>query len=284
MLLGVANLVRCLCACALLGGCEAPSQGADTPAVVDTDAAFEVTDAAALDRSPRGTCTDLPDLTGRVYRVTDFVATAPTDGLNSTWKKWADVYDLVMMFRILDHDRDAGWIKAVVACGGAEVSEGPDGAPIPERLFYGLEPTPIFFNVDGCDLTFDEPLDIHLFTPWVSDEIPILDVTGAGTLSGDGSEIEHLALSGFLSEATASAICIDMAGIGVLNLHWFFNTAAICPDVDIDGDGILDAYNFLGWVRAVDETPLFDEDMEPIESLVPECPTNEEPCVIPQGG
>ena len=267
--------VLCVCLC----GCDAPSRGADVPETLGTDVIAETMDIDASDDIPEGPCADMPDLTGRVYRVTDFVATEPTDGINPTWKKWADVYDLVMIFRVLSHDREAGRIEAVVACGGADLSEGSDGAPVVERLFFGLEPTPIHFEVDGCALTFTDPLDIHLFTPWVSSEIPIREVTGSGTLSNDGTEIERLDLSGFLSEATAAGICIDIAGLGVVNLHWFFNLAAICPDTDTDGDGVMDAYNFLGWVRAVNETPHFDEAVVPIESLVLDCTVHEEACL-----
>jgi len=234
-------------------------------------------DAARPDESPAGPCPGLPDLSGRVYRVTDFVATAPTDGINPTWKKWTDVYDLVMMFRILDHDRAAGRIDAVVACGGADLVD-LDGALVPERLFFGLEPTPVSFALDGCDLTIEEPLDIHLYTPFVSGEIPISEVTGAGLLSEDGAEIIRLDLSGFLGEGTAAATCIDIAGLGVVNLHWFFNAAGICPDADTDEDGAPDAYRFLGWIRAVDETRLFEDGLEPIESLVPDCAIHEDPC------
>lgn len=268
-------LVACTLACS-----EAPSEAPDAGA---PDMAPEET-LPPIDLEPVGPCAALPDLTGRVYRVTDFVATAPTDGINPTWKKWADVYDLVMLFRILDHDRAAGRIDAVVGCGGAAVSPGPDGIPVPETLFYGLEPTPIVFAVDGCDLVFGEPLDIHLLTPWVSGEIPIQEVTGTGSLSEDGATIERLDLSGFLGEDTAAATCIDVAGLGVVNLHWFFNLAGICPDTDTDADGIIDAYNFLGWVRAVDETSLFDDEVVPIESQVPECLPHEEPCLTPAGG
>jgi hypothetical protein len=268
-----------LAACAL--ACSEASTGIRDAAAVDVGP--EDT-PPPMDLEPPGPCAALPDLTGRVYRVTDFVATAPTDGINPTWKKWADVYDLVMLFRIIEHDRAAGRIDAVVGCGGAARTPGPDGAPIPERLFYGLEPTPIVFAVDGCELVFGKPLDIHLLTPWVSGEIPIREVTGAGTLAEDGARIERLDLSGFLGEDTAAATCIDVAGLGVVNLHWFFNLAGICPDADTDGDGTVDAYNFLGWVRAVDETALFDGGVVPIESQVPGCLAHEEPCVTPAGG
>ncbi|MFH1530855.1 MAG: hypothetical protein ABIK09_09010 [Pseudomonadota bacterium] len=278
------HLLFCLCVSIGQIRCDAQPRGTDAPAGSDSDTAPEVVDAATtVDRSPPEPCADLPDLTGRVYRVTDFVATAPTDGINPTWKKWAEVYDLVMLFRILEHDRAAGRIEAMVACGGAEVSMGRDGVPRPERLYYGLPPTPISFALVGCDLTFTVPLDIHLFTPWVSGEIPIQEVTGYGVLAEDGAVLERLDLSGFLSEATAAAICIDIAGLGVVNLHWFFNLAGICPDTDTDGDDVLDAYNFLGWVRAVDETALFDDAVTPIVSLVPECVPHEDPCVVPSG-
>ena len=270
-------LAVCLVACS-----SGQPEGDDT-----TDVAPEIVEidtAPPVDQVPRGPCAALPDLTGRVYRVTDFVATAPTDGINPTWKKWADVYDLVMLFRVLEHDRIGGTIDAVVACGGATLSSAGDDPQVPEGLFYALEPTPIHFVLDGCDLTFVEPLDIHLFTPWVSAEIPIEEVTGSGSISEDGAEIERLNLSGFLGEDTAASTCIDIAGLGVVNLHWFFNLAAICPDTDTDDDGVLDAYNFLGWVRGMDETPLYQDGVVPIDSQVPECLAHEEPCVIPAGG
>ena len=269
-----------LCSCCVTGGCDGLSEaGIDASEILAVETAPGDPDGSFDEGSLRDPCADLPDLTGRVYRVTDFVATEPTDGINPTWKKWADAYDLVMLFRILEHDRVGGRVEAVMACGGAEVAVGGDGEVAPVRLFYALEPIPVHFSLDGCGLTIEEPLDIHLFTPWVSAEIPIRDVTGVGTLSEDGAEIEQLELSGFLGEATAAAICIDVAGLGVVNLHWFFNLAGICADADTDGDMAMDAYNFLGWVRAVDATPLFDAEQVVIGSQVPECMVHEEPCV-----
>ena len=253
-----------LCACTTPG--EAP------------DAFLDAAEVASPDEPLTSPCAGLPDLTGRVSRVTDFVATAPTDGINPTWKKWADAYDLVMMFRFLHHDRAAGSVDAVVACGGAELAGGRDGPPAPERLFFALDPTPVSFTLDGCDLTIAEPIDIHLFTPFVSGEIPISRVIGAGAMSEDGAEITHLDLSGSLGEETAATTCIDIAGLGVVNLHWFFSLAGICPDVDGDGDGAVDAYNFLGWIRAVDATYLFDDGLELIASLVPDCEVHAAPC------
>ena len=247
-------------------------------------ASGEIADPVEVFEVVVGPCGDLPDLTGRVYRVTDFVATAPTDGINSTWKKWAETYDLVMMFRILDHDPVAGRLDAVVACGGADMTLGDDGEPVVTGLHFGLEPTPVFFALEGCDLTITTPLDIHLSTPWVSGEIPIQSVTGTGLLSEDGAEITRLDLSGYLGETTTAKICIGLEGFGTVNLHWFFRVAGICPDMDTDDDGVLDAYNFLGWIRAVDETPLFDAAVVPIETQVPECVPDEEPCVTPEGG
>lgn len=231
-----------------------------------------------------GPCGNLPDLTGRVYRVTDFVATAPTAGINPTWKKWTETYDLVMMFRILDHDPAKGRLDAVVACGGADMTPGDDGEPVVTGLHFGLEPTPVSFTLHGCDLTIAASLDIHLFTPWVSGEIPIQSVTGTGLLSEDGAEITRLDLSGNLGEATTAMICIGLEDLGTVNLHWFFRVMGICPDMDTDDDGVPDAYNFLGWIRAVDETTLFDDAVVPIETQVPECVPDEEPCVAPEGG
>lgn len=249
----------------------------------EVDAPAEIAEPTDAFEATVGPCGNLPDLTGRVYRVTDFIATAPTAGINPTWKKWAQTYDLVMMFRILDHDPVAGRLDAVVACGGADITQGGDGESVVTGLHFGLEPTPVSFALVGCDLTITTPLDIHLYTPWVSGEIPIQSVTGTGLLSEDGAEITRLDLSGYLGEATTAKICIVMEGLGTVNLHWFFRMAGICPDMDTDDDGILDAYHFLGWIRAVDETPLFGDELMPIKTQVPECVPDEEPCIIPEG-
>jgi hypothetical protein len=103
-------------------------------------------------------------------------------------------------------------------------------------------------------------------------------LTGAGWFSGDGTRILQFNLDGYLGEEQSHGLCLLFPGVGTVNFHWFMSIAGICADADADGDGKLDAWNFLGYVEAKDETGLFAEGLHPIVSDVESCPLDDTPC------
>jgi hypothetical protein len=220
----------------------------------------------------------LPDLTGRAYRIYELFATQPTDQVNETWGEAVAIYSLVIIFRVVSHDVGSGQMVMEVASAWSDRQENPDGSFIPLEYRYGLDPVPIQVQLDGSTFQFTEPFELDLFTPIINKPFHIAKATGHGKFSPDGSKIAEVFLDGFLPEADTVGLCVDISGLGIVNLHWFFNVAHICPDADLDGDGTLDSYNFKGIVRGVDETYLFVEGIHAIESGVEVCDINDEPC------
>ena len=221
---------------------------------------------------------ELPDLTGRAYRTYELFATEPTDQVNETWAAAVAVYSLVVIFRVVSHDVESRQMVMEVASAWCDRQENPDGSFTPLEYRYGLEPVPIQVKLDGLSFQFTEPFELDLFTPIINKPFHIADATGHGKFSADGSKLTEVFLDGFLPEADTVGLCVDIAGLGIANLHWFFNLAHICPDADLDQDGTLDSYNFKGIVRGVDETDLFVEGIHAIEPGVKECDINDETC------
>jgi len=231
-----------------------------------------------IDVSPETGTTALPDLTGRAYRVYELFATEPTDQINETWAAAVEVYSLVIIFRVLSHDPAAEEMVMEVASAWCDREALGEGQFSPKEYKYGLDPVPIQVKLNGTSFQFTEPFELDMFTPIINQPFHIASATGHGQFSADGSELAEVWLDGFLPEADTVEVCVDITGLGVVNLHWFFNLAHICPNADLDNDLTVDSYNFKGIVRAIDESHLFSEGSHPIESMVEFCDLHDESC------
>jgi len=235
-------------------------------------------DAEGETTTPAGSCPNLPNLTGRAYRVTSIVATDPTDQVNEVWQTDIDNYDLVLIFYVKNHDQVAQTAEIHVTSGLAEKKKEGDKW-VPLNYHYALEPSIFTAVVKGCNFAWSEPIELDIQTPTVSKPFHIFGIEGNGRFSEDGSEIKDTWLEGAILESEAFDLCLLFPALGVLNFHWFMNAAYLCPTFDSDGDGKIDSYKFKGKIEAVDETPLFKEGMTPVVPQVTDCAVNDKPCV-----
>ncbi len=240
--------------------------------VADDDA--ESDDAA----NPAGTCPNLPNLTGRVYRVTSIVATDPTDQVNEVWQTDIENYDLVLIFHITNHDQAAQTAVIEVTSGLAEKEKSGDDWLL-KSFQYALEPSVFTATVKGCNFGWTDPIELNIQTPTVSKPFHIFGIEGNGRFNEDGTQILDTWLEGAILEKEAFDLCLLFPALGVVNFHWFMNMAYLCPTFDSDGDSTIDSYKFKGKIEAVEETELFKEGITPIESQVTECQVDDKTCV-----
>lgn len=222
---------------------------------------------------------ELPDLTGRTYRVYEMFAIEPTDKINETWQVTIEDYSLILLFRVVSHDPAAGTMIMDAGAGWADREEQADGTFTISSFQFGLVPGQIHFQFTGNTFVVTQPFELDLFPLTVNKPFHIHKVVGHGHFSEDGSRLEEIFMDGFLAEAQVIDFCLILPGFGSVNFHWFMNLAGICALTDSDGDDLPDSYNFKGILRAQDESHLFVEGIHPIEPQVAECNVHADPCI-----
>jgi hypothetical protein len=220
----------------------------------------------------------LPDLTGRVYRIHHLWATAPTDAINEAWAYMVADGSLVLLVRVVAHDTATGSLTLDIGSGWAEREESAEGLPTPLAYRFGLEPVRVTAALSGTTFTMDGLFTVELFPESVNKPFRVVEASGAGTFNEAGTGLEELSLDGLLVEAEVTDFCLGIPGLGTVNFHWFMNLIKVCPDADSDGDGVADAYHFVGGV-AGEETALFQPGIHPIDPLISTCEPHLEPCL-----
>jgi hypothetical protein len=271
----------------LLWACSATNNSSDSISDASTvDLGLPETMAQELSIADDGPppCPGMGDLTGAAFTVFELFATAPTDAFNEIWAQYLADHDLVVIFRVLSHDVSAGVLKMEVTSAWADKKVGEDGIVEAVKYRFALEPGGLTAQLNGCEFLVEDEFELDLVVPKINQPFHIYRATGDGWFSDDGTKIEQLNLSGFLLEGEAADTCLAIPGLGIANLRWFLNLAGICPDSDVDEDGQVDSYNFLGVVRAEDKREMFADGLHPIQSEVDECITDTGVCTpAPQG-
>lgn len=270
----------------LVLSCGGDDEGDKTPEQ-DTKGTVDVPDASTEDN---GYVSELPDLTGRSYRVTMLKGVSPTDIVNPTWEEDIASFDLVILFHVLSHDITTGdAVIHVTSCftefqmDGEERARDGEGNLIPISHQFALEPAVIATRFVGKSFRIDDPISLNIVTRTVSKPFHIFGVTGRGDFNEDGSRLTECWLEGAIRESETTDLCLAIPNMGSVNFHWFMNLANICPDRDIDEDGKMDSYFFKGYLGAKQiADDLFKEGIVEIVSLIDECEPHTDTCVPAQ--
>jgi hypothetical protein len=266
-------LVAGLLACSTDDGDGSP----DAASAADVAGAVEVVADTSPGDLPAPECPGLPDMTGKVFRITSLVAKDPTDKINEVWAADIGDYELVILFHVVEHDMAAGTAKLRVTSATAEKETAEDGTITPLKYNYMLDPAVFNAYFEGCRIRWDEPIELDIVTSTISKPFHVFGITGFCDISEDGTEILHSWLSGAILESEAQDLCMTIPGMGVANFHWFMNLAHICPVFDSDKDGNLDSYKFTGTLAGVEETELFDDAIIPFTTDI-ECDPHLDQC------
>ena len=225
-------------------------------------------------------CPGMPNLTGKSYRVTHMEATKPIDDLNEVWNNEIAKYFLVLVFYIIEHDEENGKLKVRVGPCKAQAEQLEDGAWVAYGFNYIQDANvpEVTMDLDGCNFSFDDPIALDVLTPTVSKAFPVSITSGHGVFIKKGLEMEKVDLVGYIKESETFDLCMTMPPFGEPNVHWLFNLLHLCPDLDLDGDGVKDAYEFEGWL-STEITDLLDPETSVVlESLVEECLIDQVEC------
>ena len=222
----------------------------------------------------------LPDLTGRSFRISILLVTAPTDALNQSFAADIDAHVNVLIFHVLDHNREEGWLRMATGPCSTTFADSADGVAVPAAFTYALETAPYRAELDGCRFEIFGPARLDLMFNTVNKPYGVEHLAGSGTFREDGSGIDEGLLEGGIPVESTYDLCTMIPGMGVVNFHWFMTLAHLCPTLDLDGDGEPDAYQFSGAFTAEDVTDYFmDDQIIPIESLVTECLIHDQECI-----
>ncbi len=257
----------------VLVGCDSGESGEEK----QTDTTTETDTPIEADAPVTGACADLDFTGGAAFRVTKLLGIKPTDMVNEVWAKDISTYDLVLLVRIVNYDAAGKTMSLAITSAKAEVKE-EGGVITPVSYTYALEPAQFNARLDGCDFYIDEPISLSIMTPTVSKPFSVFGVTGKGTFLADGSAIKNVSLKGAIQEEESTDLCMMLPGVGDVNFHWFMNMARICASMDSDGDTVADSYEFEGRMEGVNESALYKEGIDPMTSLVTECPADTEVC------
>ncbi len=243
----------------------------------DVTAGMDAASEMVNEDLPPPQCPTLPDMTGRVFRITSLKAKDPTDLMNDVWATDIADYELAILFHVVEHDLAAGTAKLRVTSATVEKDIAEDGTITPLKYNYMLDPAVFNAYFDGCRISWDEPIALDIVTATISKPFHVSGITGFCDINEDGTKILHSWLSGSIRETEAQDLCMTLPGVGVANFHWFMNLAKICPDYDADGDGTAESYKFSGELSGVEETELFDEEIVPFTTDI-ECKPDLELC------
>ncbi|MBM4371257.1 MAG: hypothetical protein FJ098_06360 [Deltaproteobacteria bacterium] len=263
--------------------CVAPSCDSGNGSGGETDAAVakDSSDSAGAPDTAGGGLPDtagggLPDLTGRVYLFSRLETYVPTDMFNSTWAKDLSNDDIVIMLRVHEHDRATDTLSMSVVTGAAERD------PVTGEVLAwhpSLAGTPLEVALADGAFTVDGTFTLDIMTENLSRPLHLVDLTGEGEILEDGGGVRNGVFVGGLLEGDMKTLCMGIAGLGSVNLHWFLTTGGICPDRDTDGDGTADAYTFDWHFDAVDITDRYDDGILEVVSWVTDCVSHEGACV-----
>jgi len=222
----------------------------------------------------------LQDLTGRAYRVTVLESQEPTDALNPTFAQDIATYVNVLVFHIVEHNLEEGYIMMTAGPCSTEF-EDPDAAELVVAAFrYALPVEPFRVDLSGCDFEIKEAAVLDMMFKTLNKPYRIDRLFGNGKIREDQTGIDEGYLAGGILLDTAIDLCTTIPGFGVVNFHWFMNLAHICPNFDTDDDGEMDAYFFSGSFTAEDVTDLFvPGEIVPIDSVVEVCKPHTEECI-----
>jgi len=180
---------------------------------------------------------DAPDLAGRLYRFTSLVLTAPITGaladpLNGYFEQEIDGDTLHVLMHVTGDDRASGDLTFDVGPGGGVAGTYALG-DTPSELACGLEGA-TFATRQPARLDFPNEL---LDPP----TLPIQELRLGGRFDAPGESIGDGSLEGALTRADAEAITLMGTGFAA-----FLEGLQLPPDLDLDGDGTLDAWRFEG--------------------------------------
>lgn len=260
-----------------VGACDSGGDdegGKDTTPQQDTAAQDTLT---SEDTESGEECPGLGDLTGKSWRILNLKATSPTDQLDSTWAQDIAAYDLIIVFRVTEHNLENNTLTMTVT-SAKPVLEEVGGQKAIKSYKYAIEPGVFQVKLNGCTFNITESFTLNVITPTVSKPFPVQVVKGKGKFADNGELINNGSLEGGILEESATDLCLVMPGIGTANFHWFMNLARICPDHDIDGDGTIDSYKFTGTFSAKQED-FFQEGLDPIIPGSTECTVDNAACV-----
>lgn len=218
-------------------------------------------------------CLGLPDLTGTIYRSTSFQLSEPTDAMNEVWA----VSKRVILLEIVTHDQAQKTLVIKLGLGVAS-EELVAGVPTVTEYNFAPEPGQVQAALQGCELIFAEALDLPLIFGKMNKPFPVTVYNGKCILASDGSSLSSGELHGVVPDEGLQDLCVEIPGMGVANLHWFFNLAHICPGVDSDDDGLVDSHEFAAQFKG-DSTALFQPAIVGVEPEVEQCVSHDEVCV-----
>ncbi len=238
--------------------------GVDTPAPEDTIV-------------PTG-CV-LPDLTGMAFRITLLESQQPTNALNSTFAMDIATYVNILVFHIVEHNLEESYIMMSAGPCSVEFEDPEAEELVPTAFHYGLATEPFRVEMDGCKFNIVEPAVLEMMFKTLNKPYRLDRLFGSGVIREDLSGIDEGHLEGGITLETAVDLCTTIPDLGVVNFHWFMNLAHICPNYDVNEDGVDDAYYFAGIFDAADVTDLFvPGEIVPIESVVDSCKSHNDEC------
>jgi len=218
------------------------------------------------------------DLTGKTYRVTDFLVDVPSNVMNESWEQDIAVGDLVLLLRVAQHNVATGELTLFLGSGKATI-ETQNGQPVFTAFAFALAPSETAAIVDAdCKIVLMQSFLLELLTANANKPLAIKVLSGTAKLSPNGMNVVTAQLSGGIQEVEVFDFCLNIPGLGTANLHWFFNLAHICPSTDFDADGAPEAYAFEATFKA-EATELFVPGIQPVESKIAQCVVHDLPCV-----
>lgn len=251
--------------CTLLCGITACGDDSETTAPPEP-IADAVSDAGHQDDSHGGaaTCTDgpgvtpvTPDLTeddscvldgsleGKAFIVNGLVLSRPDDEfllqiLNPVWAGDIATGRLMLLFKVTEHDVDAG-TATVRAGSGCADGEGGYG--------WHVDPSDLKVQITACHFETTEPATLSIWPGSMNKPVMVSDLNVAGHFTPDGSEITGAFLEGALARSDAEGLIGDLDGLEI-PIVTFFEDAEVPLDADLDGDGTMDAWGMAGDLSA----------------------------------
>ena len=257
-----------ICVSFALWTCDGGGGGGSQPDVAPDQTAAETS-------NDTGGGSDLPDLTGRVYRFSRLETYLPTDMFNSTWTKDLSENTIVILLRVHSHDTSTDAINMSVVSGTVKLD--PETGEI---LSYhpDLEATYMDVVIEDGAFEVEETFIWDITTTNLSRPLHLVDLTGHGEVDIDGNEMRNGMFVGGLLEEDMKTLCMGIVGMGAVNLQWFLTLGGICPDRDTDGDGVADAYTFDWHFDAIEVTDLYSDEPLHVIPWVTDCTPHMEGC------
>ncbi|MEC9071007.1 MAG: hypothetical protein VX938_01450, partial [Myxococcota bacterium] len=184
-------------------------------------------------------------LEGNVFIVNGLVLSEPANDfllqiLNPVWQTDIEEGRLMLLFKVIEHDVDAG--TATLRAG----SGCSDGSGSYE---WHVDPSNLKVAVNGCHFETTEPATLSIWPGSMNKAVMVSDLSVAGHFNADGTNIVGAFLEGALARTDAEGLIGNLDGLEI-PIITFFEDAEVPLDVDLDGDGEMDAWGMAGDLSA----------------------------------